>query len=191
MKGKTFLPGSNTAIGCLPYEVHTMKTTIKTLAFGDKSAIARTLATSGAELKASILESATLPILSNYLAGFTTFGPLIKGTGHNTKCPLQAALWALMFTAAGKARTTPTARAVRAVFALAEGKAADQATHDATLDEAIILIAEALTPASSTKKPAAKKPNYEALYAGAQITIAELEARIAELTAPVPEPATV
>lgn len=160
-----------------------MKTTVKTLAFGDKSAIARTLSTKGAELKASILESAILPILSNAIAGHSTFNPLITNKAHNKACPLQAALWALMFTDKGKARTTATSRAIGAVFALAGVKAADQAAHDETLSDAIILIADALTPikGETVAKPA--KPDYEALYTALQIDHAELTARNAELTA--------
>ena len=164
-------------------------TTIKALPFGDKSAIARTLTTKGNELKASILESAVLPILSNALAGHSTFAPLIGGKGHNAKCPLQAALWSLLHTKAGKPSTTAVARAISAVFGLATGKASDQEAHDDAIEEAIVLIADALTPIASDK-PKAVKPNYEALYAGAQITIAELTARIAELTARTLEPVT-
>lgn len=160
-----------------------MKTTIKTLAFGDKSAIARTLSTKGAELKASILESAILPILSNAIAGHSTFSPLIASKSHNKACPLQSALWALMFTDKAKARTTSTARAIGAVFALAGVKSADQSAHDETLNDAIILIADALTPIKG--EPVAKpvKIDYEALYTALQIDHAELTARFDELTA--------
>jgi hypothetical protein len=157
--------------------------TIKTLPFGDKSAIARTLTTKGNELKASILESAVLPILSNALAGHSTFAPLIGGKGHNAKCPLQAALWALMFTDKGKARTTATSRAIGAVFTLASVKSADQAAHDETLSDAIILIADALTPIKSDAPAKPAKVDYEALYTALQIDHAELVARHAELVA--------
>jgi hypothetical protein len=176
--------------------VHIMKTTIKTLAFGDKENIARNLTTTGHELKASILESAVLPILSNALAGHSTFGPIIANKGHNAKCPLQAALWGKMFTDKGKARTTATARAIGAVFGLAGAKSADQASHDETIGDAIILIADALTPIKGEPVAKPAKIDYEALYAGAQITIAELTARNAELMArnaelTAPEPVTV
>jgi len=160
-----------------------MKTAIKTLAFGDKSAIARTLSTKGTELKASILESAILPILSNALAGHSTFAPVIASKGHNAACPLQAALWTLMHTKTGKPSTTATARAIGAVFALAGAKSVDQAAHDETLSDAIILIADALTPVRSEATTKAAKVDYESLYAGAQITIAEMTAKYEELTA--------
>lgn len=160
-----------------------MKTAVKTLAFGDKSAIARTLSTKGAELKASILESAILPILSNAIAGHSTFAPIIAGKKHNAACPLQAALWALMFTDKGKARTTATSRAIGAVFGLASVKSADQAAHDETLNDAIILIADALTPIKGETVAKAVKIDFEALYTALQIDHAELTARYAELTA--------
>jgi len=165
-------------------------TTIKALPFGDKSAIARTLTTKGNELKASILESAVLPILSNALAGHSTFAPLIGGKGHNAKCPLQAALWALMFTKAGKPSTTAVARAISAVFGLATGKASDQEAHDDAIEEAIVLIADALTPVKVDAPVKAVKPNYAALYAALQIDHAELKARYAELKARTLEPVT-
>ena len=173
-------------------------TTIRPFSFGDKAGIARTLTTSGRELKASILESAILPILSNALCGHSTFRPLIAGRGHNTACPLQAALWAILHTRTGKPSTTAAARAVSAVFALALGKARDQASHDETVSEAIILISDALTPIKGELVEKPTKIDYAALYAGAQITIAELTARNAELTARyteltarTPEPAAV
>lgn len=113
---------------------------IQTVAFGDKSAIARTLTTKGAELKASILEGALLPMLSNYLAGHSTFKGLVSGGKHNEHCPLQSAVFALK----GKAK-----QARDAAFAL-KTLASDQGHHDDLIAQATLAIAAALAPVART-----------------------------------------
>jgi hypothetical protein len=95
----------------------------------------------------------------------------------------------LAHTKSGKPSTTAVARAISAVFGLATGKASDQEAHDDAIEEAIVLIADALTPIASDK-PKAVKPNYAALYAALQIDHAELKARYAELKALTLEPVT-
>ena len=151
--------------------------TIKGLVFGDKGAIARTLSTKGAELKASIIETAVLPIVSNALQGHSTFKPLISGKGHNEKCPLQSALWALTHTKAGKPANTPTARAIVGAFALATGKAADQSSHDDVISEAVLLISEALTP---TPREAKERADYKALSEALQARVDALAIDLAD-----------
>lgn len=126
-------------------------TTIKTIAFGDKATIARQLTTKGTEQKAEILAGALLPMLSNYLAGHSTFKGVIKGQKHNAACPLQCAVASLKL----KAKT-----ARDQVFSLAT-LARDQETHDSIIESAALAIYTAVQ--SAPKAPSAPRTDYKAL----------------------------
>lgn len=153
---------------------------IVTVSFGDKAAIARTLTGKGAELKASILEAALIPMVSNLLAGHGTFSKIINGKGHNEACPLQSAVSALK----GRAKL---ARDEAFAIAKEAGKAADQAAHDETITAVTLAIMGAVTPAPRATsertdwKAAAEAA--EAKAAALAIDLAEAQAALAEAQA--------
>jgi hypothetical protein len=152
-------------------------TTIKTLSFGNKADLALTL--SPKTVRVSVIYNAIAPMLSNLSVGHTTFKPVFDGS-YKGRCPLCLAVVAVK----GKARLA-VSEAYKCLIS-----ASDQSAHDAMLEDIMLTIIAVLTPISAPKKPAGPKVDYEALYAGAQITIAELTARIAELTARTLEPVT-
>lgn len=155
-----------------------MKASIIPVSFGDKSLIARSLTAKGSEVKASIIESAVLPIVSNAACGHSTFANIISGKSHNTKCPLQAALWGLLHTATGKPAYTKPANAIRAAFATID-KADEQESHDAIIGEACGAIGMVFIVAPTDK---AKATDWKALAASLQARIDALEIDKAELT---------
>jgi hypothetical protein len=147
-----------------------MKTTIKTLAFGNKSDIALTLSTK--TVRVAVIYNAIAPMLSNLSIGHKTFKPVFDGT-YKGNCPLCIAVSAVK----GKAKTA-VSEAYKCLVS-----ADDQVAHDSMLENIMLTIIAVMTPAAAPKNAAAPKIDYAALYAGAQITIAELTARNAELTA--------
>ena len=154
-----------------------VKATITTVSFGDKSAIARTLTGKGAELKASILESAIVPMVSNFTAGHGTFAQIINGKGYNDKCPLQSAVAGLK----GRAKL---ARDEAFSIARDAGKAADQSAHDETIAAAVLAIMGAVTPAP---RVASERTDWKAAAEAAEAKAAALAIDLAEAQAALAE----